>query len=311
MCRARAGRAPGRSQAGPHPHGGSVDVPVDRGAPLTIFEEPKVDCHNHVLDPGRFPYAPDVAYRPSGQEVGTQAQYTQVMDAYGVRHALLVGPNSGYGTDNRCLLDTIAQSAGRYKGIAVVPNDTDGATLDALQAAGVVGVAFNATVHGVAHYLDTAPLLRRLAERNLFVQVQVEGDQLTGLLPLLTNGGAPILVDHCGRPTAGAGLRQPGFQALLALGRSGQATVKISGYQKFSTQAAPWLDTVPFVHALIDAFTLDRCVWASDWPFLKATERLDYGPLLKRIEALLPDAADRHRVLWRTPCRLFGFDAGG
>ncbi|RVT82412.1 alpha-amylase family glycosyl hydrolase [Inhella crocodyli] len=27
-----AGRAPGRSQAGPHPHGGSVDVPVRRGA---------------------------------------------------------------------------------------------------------------------------------------------------------------------------------------------------------------------------------------------------------------------------------------
>ena len=30
-----AGRAPGRSQAGPNPPGGSVDVPVDRGAPLT------------------------------------------------------------------------------------------------------------------------------------------------------------------------------------------------------------------------------------------------------------------------------------
>lgn len=28
-----AGRAPGRSQAGPHPHGGSSDVPVGRGAP--------------------------------------------------------------------------------------------------------------------------------------------------------------------------------------------------------------------------------------------------------------------------------------
>src|ERR1700712_237809 len=29
-----AGRAPGRSQAGPHPLGGSGDVPVDRGVPL-------------------------------------------------------------------------------------------------------------------------------------------------------------------------------------------------------------------------------------------------------------------------------------
>jgi alpha-glucosidase len=33
-----AGRAPGRSQAGPHPLGGSTDVPVRRGAPFTVAE---------------------------------------------------------------------------------------------------------------------------------------------------------------------------------------------------------------------------------------------------------------------------------
>ena len=31
----RAGRPPGRIQAGPHPLGGSADVPVGRGAPVT------------------------------------------------------------------------------------------------------------------------------------------------------------------------------------------------------------------------------------------------------------------------------------
>ena len=29
-----AGRAPGRSQAGPHPRGGSADVPIGRGADI-------------------------------------------------------------------------------------------------------------------------------------------------------------------------------------------------------------------------------------------------------------------------------------
>jgi len=32
-----AGRAPGRSQAGPHPLGGSADVPVGRGAPFRVW----------------------------------------------------------------------------------------------------------------------------------------------------------------------------------------------------------------------------------------------------------------------------------
>ncbi len=67
---------------------------------MSIFDEPKVDCHSHVLDPARFAYADDVAYRPGGAEMGTLAQHQQVMRAYGIRHALLVGPNSGYGTDN-------------------------------------------------------------------------------------------------------------------------------------------------------------------------------------------------------------------
>jgi predicted TIM-barrel fold metal-dependent hydrolase len=274
---------------------------------MHLFDEPKVDAHCHVLDPARFPYAPDVVYRPAGQEIGTLAQYRQVMDAYGVCNALLVGPNSGYGTDNRCLLDAIAQGQGRFKGIAVVPNDVTRSELERLKSAGVIGVAFNATVHGVEHYLGTDALLRILADLDLFIQVQVEHDQLVALVPTLERSGARILVDHCGRPTPGVGIQQPGFQALLRLGRSRRAAVKLSGFQKFSTQAPPYVDALPYVRALIEAFTLDACMWASDWPFLKAAERLDVGPLLKSVERLLPDANDQRRLLWDTPCRLFGF----
>ena len=276
---------------------------------MSVFDEPKIDCHNHVLDPARFAYGADVAYRPAGQEIATRAQHLAVMDAYGVQHALVVGPNSGYGNDNRCLLDVIAQGRGRFKGIAVVANDVGRAELERLQAAGVVGVAFNATVHGVDHYTGTAGLLRMLAELGLFVQIQVEHDQLVPLAPLLLASGARILVDHCGRPTPSAGLSQPGFATLLALARSGRATVKLSGLQKFSTQETPYRDAEPFVRALVEAFTLDACLWASDWPYLKATQRLDYGPLLKLVEAWFPDAADRKRLLWDTPRRLFGFGA--
>ena len=190
---------------------------------MSVFDETKIDAHCHVIDPARFAYAPDVNYRPAGQEVGTLAQYRQVMDAYGVRHALLVGPNSGYGLDNRCLLDAIAAGAGRFKGIAVVRNDASLQELQRLKAAGVVGVALNATVHGVAHYVlspDLPILLDRLADLDLFVQIQVEADQLLGFMPLLQSAGTRILIDHCGRPVPGAGLAQPGFQALLALART-------------------------------------------------------------------------------------------
>jgi predicted TIM-barrel fold metal-dependent hydrolase len=53
--------------------------------------------------------------------------------------------------------------------------------------------------------------------------------------------------------------------------------------------------------------TPDACIWGSDWPFLRAPERMDYGLLLQLLEELIPDAGDRHRVLWQTPRQLLGF----
>ena len=269
--------------------------------------EPAIDCHVHVFDPLRFPYASDTWYVPTPAETGTPAMLAQVLDAHHVKHALLVGPNSGYGLDNRCLLDTLKQGCGRYKGIAVVSNDTGLSELQDLQAAGVVGVAFNAALLGTDFYANTAPLLQRLRDLDLWVQVQVEGDQLVALNPLLQDSGARVLFDHCGRPEVKAGLQQAGFQALLKWADSGRACVKLSGCAKFSAQPYPWVDARPYVEALIESFTPKALVWASDWPFLRAPARIDYGPLERLLKDWLPDAADRHQVLWDTPRRLFGF----
>jgi predicted TIM-barrel fold metal-dependent hydrolase len=274
---------------------------------MSVYDEPKIDCHCHVLDPVRFPYRDDAAYRPAGQEVGTAWQLTRVLDAYGVRHAVLVGPNSGYEQDNRCLLDAIARSDGRFTGIAVVANDTRRAALEALRAAGIVGVAFNATYHGVDYYLGTSDLLATLRTLDMCLSLQVRDGQLVALAPLLEQSGVTVLIDHCGRPAPEAGLDQPGFSTLLGLARTRRAFVKLSGYAKFSRDPNPYADTRPYVQALLEAFTPDACLWASDWPFLRAPERLDYGPLLKLVETVLPDALDRRKVLWDTPSRLFGF----
>ena len=123
---------------------------------------PLIDCHVHVLDPERFPFAADTAYRPSGAEIGTPDRLERLLDAHGIRHALIVGPNSGYGLDNRCLLDTLARHPRRYKGVAVVRNDAGRSELQDLQAAGIVGIAFNAALLGVDFYRDIGSLLDRL-----------------------------------------------------------------------------------------------------------------------------------------------------
>lgn len=276
-------------------------------SPISHPLQARIDCHVHVLDPARFPYAPDAWYHPIGAEAGTAANLAQVMDFHGVQYALLVGPNSGYNRDNRCLLDAIAHSAGRFKGIAVVRNDASRAELQDLQAAGVIGVAMNAALLGVDFYRDTGPLLARLRDLGMWAQMQVQHDQLVDLKPLLLDSGAKLLFDHGGRPNPKTGLGQAGFTALLALADSGRAVVKLSSLSKCSDLPYPYPDAWPFVQALVEAYTPQNLVWASDWPFLRAPARIDYGPLLSLFDQLLPDPAARQAVMWDTPRRLFGF----
>lgn len=276
---------------------------------MSIFSTPKIDCHCHILDPVNFAYAPDVAYRPQGQETGSAAYFAQVLRSYGFAHALLVGPNSGYGTDNRCLLDAIAHSNGMFKGISVVPNDASVDQLQALKLQGVVGIAFNVALHGLAHYADIAPLLQRLADLQLFAQVQVDAPQMVTLAPTLLASGAEILIDHGGRPAVALGPHEPGFQSILQLGATGRACIKLSGWQKFSASPHPFGDTDWVFNELLNAFGPAQCIWGSDWPFLRAPQRLDYGPLLALFAKRVPDAQVRQAILWDTPRRLFGFEA--
>ena len=279
---------------------------------MSIFKEPKIDCHVHVLDPVNFPYGKDIEYKPSGQEIGTPSQLRQVMQTYGVSHALLVQPNSGYGSDNSCMLDTIARGGGRFKGIAIIAFDAGLAALRELKAQGIVGAAFNPTFHGIDYYKRSADLIGKLAQLDMFLQIQSEHDQLSMFVPWIEAMPIRVLIDHCGRPTPEAGLDQPGFKALLRLAATQRVSVKLSGYSKFSQVPYPFDDTWPFVRAIVDAFTLDRCLWASDWPYLRAPQRQDYGPLLELAQMLFPDPAERRRLFCDTPRRLFGFgdDAG-
>ncbi|MCG2643676.1 MULTISPECIES: amidohydrolase family protein [Bradyrhizobium] len=275
---------------------------------MTLPAGPKIDCHIHAIDPVRFPYGADTPYRPSGQEIAPAAQLIRVFDAFDVRHALVVATNTGYGSDSRILLDTLRQGGGRFSGVAVVENDVDIRELERLKAAGVIGVAYNVPFHGADYYRNTAPLLEKLISLGLFLQIQVENDQLLDLLPLIDKSPVRLVFDHCGRPSVGQGVKSKTFQALLAIGRERDAHIKLSGYYKFSQQPHPYKDTWPFIAALVEAFTLDRCVWGSDYPFLRAAERLDYGPLLAVLTSLFPDTGDQQRLLWQTPAKLLGFD---
>jgi predicted TIM-barrel fold metal-dependent hydrolase len=267
-----------------------------------------IDSHCHVFDTAHFPYAPDTPYRPPPHEAGTVADLSALLDAHGLSHALLVNPTSGYRYDNRCMIAAMHAGKGRFKGIARVPPDANERILATLDDAGVIGIRLDLLADGVdvLQHPAMSRLFSQIRERSWQIHVQCEGDQLHGVADLLRVANVRLVIDHCGRPDPRAGVSQPGFQSLLRLGRDGHF-VKLSGPFRFSRELPPHADAEPFIAELIGAFTPQRCVWGSDWPFLRLDRRMDYGPVLANLERWFPDEQERRQVLWETPARLFGF----
>ena len=268
---------------------------------------PAADCHAHVFCAGH-PLSPETVYKPDPSQAGTAAKFRAVLDAHAFTHGLLVGAGP-YGNDNRCMIEAIAASAGRFKGIALVRSEIPDSELDALAGQGVVGIRINLFNHGLKPLVEqgAARLLSRVKEMGWFVQIHCEKDELAAAAPILLKSGVRIMVDHIGRPDVKRGISQLGFAALLEFGRAGTAVIKLSGPFRSSVAGYPYRDVDPFIAAAIDAFTLANCVWGSDWPFVRMDERMDYGPVYSCLSRWLPDEKDRRKVLWENPQRLFGF----
>ncbi len=269
----------------------------------------RADCHAHIIAPHAFAYTSGPGYKPRPDETGECGQFLATLDAHAMSHALLVQP-SCYGYDNACMLDAIAQSRGRFKGIAVVPPQASDKEWERLKGHGVVGVRLNLmrTDAEALSRPDSSRLLARVKALDWFLQIYATGQFWCGIQQILLHSGVRLVIDHFGEPDPSQSLNQPGFQAVLALARETDAIVKLSAPFRTSAQPFPHADVEPFIAAIVDEFGVDRCVWGSDWPFINTTQRVEYGELLGLLTRWLPNPSDRERVLWRNPVRLFGFE---
>lgn len=268
-----------------------------------------IDCHVHVFDPARFPFAADASYRPSPCECGTADDLAAVLDAHGIAQAMIVTPTSGYGDDNSCTLDALERLGSRVRGIARVPVSIAPRALDELVEHGVVGVRIDFVALGLTPLADPdfPRLLNALAERDLVLDVQAQGEQWDAIAPVLARSSTRVAIDHMGRPQPDRGVDAPAFRAMLELARTGRAVVKLSGADRFSCAAPPHADVLPFAAAIVGEFTPERLVWGSDWPFVRSARRMDYGPTLRLLEQIVPDEASRQRILCTTPSGWFKF----
>ena len=140
-----------------------------------------------------------------------------------MQRALVVQPNSGYGDDNRCLIDVLTRGEDKVAGAwRWSPTTRLAVSSNGCAPCGWCGVTFNAALLGVEYYSKTAELLAELANLGMFVDLQVQADQMADMLPVLGSYRCAGRRRSLRAPTARSRTRSAGLRGALAAGRHGK-----------------------------------------------------------------------------------------
>ena len=294
------------------PSPATADIPTipppDPNTRTPKFKVPAGTCdtHCHIFGPAdRYPYSPNRSYTPP--DSGLEA-FRALHDKLGIARAVIVNA-SLYGNDNRVVLDAIAASNGRYRGIANIDDSVSDEGLRALDKGGFRGCRFNFVKH-LGGFPDMAVFDRtvnRIAKLGWHVDLHFDAIDLPQFDSMLARLPVPYLIDHMGRVEAKAGLGQEPFQILLdLLKRDKKCYVKISGPERVSSTGAPFIDAVPFAKRIIETAP-ERVLWGTDWPHPNVKVMPNDGDLVDLIPLYAPDVLLQRKLLVENPMFLYQF----
>jgi predicted TIM-barrel fold metal-dependent hydrolase len=265
-----------------------------------------IDTHTHIFGPqALFPYSPKRPYTPPEAPL---AMFSTLHGRLGIDRAVIVNATV-HGTDAAPVLDAIARSGGRYRGIVNIDDSFDEAALADLNERGIRGCRFTfiSYLGGPADMGVFDRALPKIAPLGWHVDLYLEPKMIPQMAPRLQRLPVNYVIDHMGLPKAADGLEQPNFRALLKLLRDDEKCwVKVMGLERASASGPPFADAVPFARALIETAP-DRVIWGSDWPHPNVRFMPNDGDLVDLIPQYAPDPTARQKLLVDNPTRLFGF----
>jgi predicted TIM-barrel fold metal-dependent hydrolase len=264
------------------------------------------DAHCHIFGPGdKYPYAPDRSYTPPDAPL---ERFVELQKTLGLSRAVLVNA-SCHGVDNTVILDAIAQSGGRYRGVANVDLSFTDRDFETLHEGGIRGIRFNFVQHlgGTPDMDEFKRLVERAAAFRWHVVLHFDAKDLLEFDSMLRTLPVPFIIDHMGRVPTKDGLEQEPFKILLNVARMDNCWVKICGAERISSKGPPFTDAVPFAQAILKVAP-DRALWGTDWPHPNIKKHMpNDGDLVDLIPLFMPDAALQRQVLVDNPHRLYGF----
>jgi predicted TIM-barrel fold metal-dependent hydrolase len=210
------------------------------------------------------------------------------------------------------MLDTIKRFPGVFSGVAVIDEHAAGVagTMRDLKKQGVRGFRIHPLKQTVSSWLGSdgmAALWKIGAEEKLAMCGLVNPEALAPLDAMCTKfPDTPVVIDHFGRVGLDGMIQKDQVDALCRLARHQNTHVKVSAYYALGKKQAPYTDLGDMIRRLVDAYTPQRLMWATDCPY-QVQNGHTYRDSIELIRSRLDflSESDRQWLLRKTAERVF------
>jgi predicted TIM-barrel fold metal-dependent hydrolase len=281
-----------------------------------------IDAHVHVWtsDVERYPLAPGFTRENLWFPSYTIEELLKVSEPLGVRRINLV-QMTWYGLDHSYILDIIARDPKRFVGTGVIPGVVDVAlppadqTMVALSKRGVYAFRVRTKltrppVGDGTQWLDHPGYEKMFAagaKHNLALSFLMgpadlpEIDRMCARFP-----DTPVILDHLASIAGKGSPPENEIQNFCRMARHKRVMVKIGAFYALGQRKPPYLDMLPLVRRVVEAFGPERCMWESDSPMQdKPPHRYEDSLALIRDHADFLTDSDKEHILVRTAERFF------
>lgn len=234
-----------------------------------------IDAHVHVwtpdverypIDTNRFSVEDMVPASFTPQQLLAECQPS------GVERVVLI-QMSFYDTDNSYMLDVIKKYPGVFSGVGIVDHHAADLPMqiDALSTAGVRGFRINRRGGQKTHWLTDsgmATLWKIAGRRGLSICPLINPSDLGVIDQLCVKyPDTRVVIDHFGRVGVTGEIVPAQLNSLCQLARHPNVHVKMSAFYALGKKQPPYKDLIPMLRRVIDSFSPQRLMWASDCPY--------------------------------------------
>lgn len=292
---------------------GSLLLPSPgKSAEIDLKKLPYIDAHSHVWSPDveKWPLANNKTKADLAPTSFTPEELFQLAEPEGVGRVVLIQHTVYHGWDNTYLIDCAKRFPGRFAVVGMVDDlqphpDTK---LRDLLPHGVRGLRI--TPRNREDWLETPgmqSLWKAAAETRQAMCCLIDAKYLPSVAAMCQkHPDTPVVIDHFARIGVAGTIREADVANLCALARHKHASVKLSAYYALGKKQPPYDDLVPLIRRVLEAFGVERCMWASDSPYQVQppnTYAASIALIRDRLSGL--SQGDKESLLTKTAAKVF------